>query len=101
MVFVKIPGDAGINDMFENFGANRGEGYRSIVFGLVLTVAPFLCNTKMLAIRQSLGTTPEDRDWLNRNVRTAAISSFSSLMIRGDSSSGPVDLLTSILDNRL
>ncbi len=49
---------------------------------------------------------PFDLSWFRRLERPSlvrdlvrdVISSFSSLMIRGDSSSGPVDLLTSILD---
>ena len=45
----------------------------------------------MLAISQSSGISPVDKDWLKIDVRTGDISSLDSLRMRGDISSGLTD----------
>jgi len=49
----------------------------------------------MLAIRQSVGTTPELSDWLNMKVSIPDISLHVSFITRGDISSAPSDFLGS------
>jgi len=58
-----------------------------------------LCNAKMLAKRQSCGTTPDDSDWLKIKVRIGATSWLVSFNIRSEIPSGPIDFLTSSWDS--